>query len=229
MRILLVEDEPRAARMLAKGLREHTYAVDVAADGEAALYELGVNDYDLIILDIMLPRKDGFEVCRELRAQGLTVPVLMLTARDAVRDRITGLDTGADDYLTKPFDFYELLARVRALMRRGQVFHDDTIAVADLEVDTRTRRVTRAGLDVELTSKEYALLEYLARRAGEVVRRAEIAEHVWDVDFDPFSNLIEVFIQRLRRKIDYGHDLKLIRTFRGEGYRLAAADRDSGE
>ncbi|MGH8700725.1 MAG: response regulator [Burkholderiales bacterium] len=229
MRILLVEDEPRAARMLAKGLREHTYAVDVAADGEEALYQAGVNDYDLIILDIMLPHKDGFEVCRELRAQGLTVPVLMLTARDAVKDRITGLDTGADDYLTKPFDFYELLARVRALRRRGQVLHPETITVADLEVDTRTRQVTRAGLHVELTSKEYALLEYLVRRAGEVVRRAEIAEHVWDVDFDPFSNLIEVFIQRLRRKIDHGHDLKLIRTLRGEGYRLAAEDRDSGK
>jgi two-component system copper resistance phosphate regulon response regulator CusR len=214
--------------MLAKGLREHTYAVDVAADGEAALHQLGVNDYDLIILDIMLPGKDGFETCRELRAQGLTVPVLMLTARDAVKDRITGLDTGADDYLTKPFDFYEFLARVRALMRRGQVFHSDTITVADLEVETRTRRVTRAGLHIELTSKEFALLEYLARRAGEVIRRAEIAEHVWDVDFDPFSNLIEVYIQRLRRKIDYGHDLKLIRTFRGEGYRLAAG-QDSGE
>ncbi|MGH9845369.1 MAG: response regulator [Blastocatellia bacterium] len=229
MRILLVEDEPRAARMLAKGLREHTYAVDVAADGEEALYQAGVNDYDLIILDIMLPQKDGFEVCRELRTQGLTVPVLMLTARDAVKDRITGLDTGADDYLTKPFDFYELLARVRALRRRGQVLHPETITVADLEVDTRTRQVTRAGLHVELTSKEYALLEYLVRRAGEVVRRAEIAEHVWDVDFDPFSNLIEVFIQRLRRKIDHGHDLKLIRTLRGEGYRLAAEDRDSGK
>jgi len=229
VRILLVEDEPRAARMLAKGLREHTYAVDVAADGEAALHQLGVNDYDLLILDIMLPGKDGFETCRELRAQGLTVPVLMLTARDAVKDRITGLDTGADDYLTKPFDFYEFLARVRALMRRGQVFHSDTITVADLEVETRTRRVTRAGLHIELTSKEFALLEYLARRAGEVIRRAEIAEHVWDVDFDPFSNLIEVYIQRLRRKIDYGHDLKLIRTFRGEGYRLAAAGQDSGE
>lgn len=228
MRILLVEDEVSAARMLAKGLREHSYAVDVATDGEAALYQASVNDYDLIILDIMLPRKDGFEVCRELRAQGLTVPVLMLTARDAVKDRITGLDTGADDYLTKPFDFYELLARVRALMRRGQVLHAEMITVADLEVDMRTRQVTRAGRRVELTAKEYALLEYLARRAGQVVRRAEIAEHVWDVGFDPFSNLIEVYIQRLRRKLDHGHDLKLIRTLRGEGYRLTE-DKDSGE
>jgi two-component system copper resistance phosphate regulon response regulator CusR len=224
-----VEDEARAARMLAKGLREHSYAVDVAADGEGALGLAGANDYDLVILDIMLPGKDGFEVCRELRAQGLTVPVLMLTARDAVRDRITGLDVGADDYLTKPFDFYELLARVRALLRRGQVLHSDTITVADLEVDTRAQQVTRAGRPVELTSKEYALLEYLARRAGRVVGRAEIGEHVWDVDFDPFSNLIEVYIQRLRRKIDHGHELKLIRTLRGAGYRLAAAEREAGE
>jgi DNA-binding response OmpR family regulator len=207
--------------MLAKGLREHAYAVDLAADGEAALSYAGVNDYDLIILDIMLPQRDGFEVCHELRAQGLTVPVLMLTARDAIKDRITGLDIGADDYLIKPFDFYELLARVRALLRRPSLLHD-RVTIADLEVDTRTRQVSRAGHYVELTSKEYALIEYLARRAGEVVRRAEIGEHVWDVDFDPFSNLIEVYVQRLRRKIDHGHDLKLIRTLRGEGYRLAA-------
>jgi two-component system, OmpR family, copper resistance phosphate regulon response regulator CusR len=225
LRILLVEDEARAARMLAKGLREHTYAVDVAADGEEAVYQAGVNDYDLVILDIMLPQKDGFEVCRELRAQGLTMPVLMLTARDAVRDRITGLDSGADDYLTKPFDFYELLARVRALLRRGQILHADTITIADLEIDTRAQQVIRAGRPIELTSKEYALLEYLARHAGEIVHRAEIGEHVWDIDFDPFSNLIEVYIQRLRRKIDHHHELKLISTLRGTGYRLAAAQR----
>jgi two-component system, OmpR family, copper resistance phosphate regulon response regulator CusR len=229
LRILLVEDEARAARMLAKGLREHTYAVDVAADGEAALYQAGVNDYDLVILDIMLPQKDGFEVCRELRAQGLTMPVLMLTARDAVRDRITGLDSGADDYLTKPFDFYELLARVRALLRRGQLLHADTLTIADLEIDTRAQQVTRAGRPIELTPKEYALLEYLARHAGEIVHRAEIGEHVWDVDFDPFSNLIEVYIQRLRRKIDHHHELKLISTLRGAGYRLAAAQRKEDE
>src|SRR5262245_45581377 len=141
MRILLVEDEPSAARMLAKGLREQTYAIDVAADGEAAVYQAGVNDYDLIILDVMLPLKDGFEVCRELRAEGLTTPILMLTARDAVQDRIAGLDTGADDYLTKPFDFHELLARVRALLRRGQALRPETIEIADLSIDTRARRV----------------------------------------------------------------------------------------
>jgi two-component system, OmpR family, copper resistance phosphate regulon response regulator CusR len=221
MRILLVEDEPDAARILAKGLRRRKYAVDVATDGEEAEYQASVNDYDLIILDIMLPRKDGFEVCRELRAAGSAVPILMLTARDAVQDRITGLDTGADDYLTKPFDFHELLARARALLRRGQALRPEKIGVADLTIDTRAHQVERAGRRVELTGKEYALLEYLARRAGEVVSRAEIGEHVWDENFDPFTNLIEVYIQRLRRKIDDGHRLKLIRTLRGEGYLLA--------
>ncbi len=226
MRILLVEDEPDAARILAKGLRRQKYAVDVAADGEAAEHEASVNDYDLIILDVMLPRKDGFEVCRELRAAGSAVPVLMLTARDAVQDRIAGLDTGADDYLSKPFDFHELLARVRALLRRGQALRPERIEVADLTIDTRSHHVERAGRQVELTGKEYALLEYLARRAGELVTRAEIGEHVWDVNFDPFSNLIEVYIQRLRRKIDDVHGVKLIRTLRGEGYMLVAGGKE---
>jgi two-component system copper resistance phosphate regulon response regulator CusR len=227
MRILLVEDEPGAARMLAKGLREQTYAVDIAPDGESAVYQASVNDYDLVILDVMLPLKDGFDVCRELRAGGLTIPILMLTARDAVQDRIEGLDTGADDYLTKPFDFHELLARLRALMRRGHALLPETVAVADLCIDMRARRVMRRGRQIELTAKEYALLEYLARRAGEVVNRAEIAEHVWEENFDPFSNLIEVYMQRLRRKIDEGHALKLLRTRRGEGYMLATAKDDS--
>ena len=226
MRILLVEDEPDAARILAKGLRRRKYAVDVAADGEEAEYQASVNDYDLIILDVMLPRKDGLEVCRELRAAGSTVPILMLTARDAVQDRIAGLDTGADDYLTKPFDLHELLARVRALLRRGQALRPEKIGVADLTIDTRAHQVERAGRRVELTGKEYALLEYLARRAGEVVSRAEIGEHVWDENFDPFTNLIEVYIQRLRRKIDDGHRLKLIRTLRGEGYLLATGGEE---
>jgi two-component system copper resistance phosphate regulon response regulator CusR len=212
--------------MLAKGLREQTYAVDVATDGESALEQAYINDYDLIILDVMLPGKDGFEVCRELRGSGSAVPILMLTARDEVADRIEGLDTGADDYLTKPFDFHELLARSRALLRRGPALLPETLSVADLAVDTKARQVWRAGAEVELTAKEYALLEYLARRSGEVVTRAEIAEHVWDESFDPFSNLIEVYIQRLRRKIDGGHATKLIRTRRGEGYVLRAGDED---
>ncbi len=227
MRILLVEDEPGAARMLAKGLREQTYAVDVAADGDAAIYQASVNDYDLVILDVMLPIKDGFEVCHELRKEGLTIPILMLTARDAVQDRIEGLDTGADDYLTKPFDFHELLARLRALLRRGHALQPETLEIADLSIDTRARRVRRGRRQIELTGKEYALIEYLARRAGEVVSRAEIAEHVWEDNFDPFSNLIEVYVQRLRRKIDEGQALKLLRTRRGEGYILATTIDDS--
>jgi two-component system copper resistance phosphate regulon response regulator CusR len=224
MRILLVEDEPDAARMLAKGLREQTFAVDIAADGESALEQAELNDYDLVILDVLLPGKDGFEVCREMRAAGSATPILMLTARDAVEDRIEGLDTGADDYLTKPFNFHEMLARVRALLRRGPALRPELISIADLDIDARARQVARAGQTVELTAKEYALLEYLARRANEVVTRAEIAEHVWDESFDPFSNLIEVYIQRLRRKLDDGRSLKLIRTRRGEGYILTAGD-----
>lgn len=226
MRILLVEDEPSAARILAKGLREQSYAVDVAADGETALEQAQTNEYDLIILDVMLPRRDGFEVCRTLRRSGRAVPILMLTARDSVEDRIEGLDTGADDYLIKPFNFHELLARARALLRRGPALRPEIIEVADLKIDPRAREVERAGKPVELTAKEYALIEYLARRAGEVVTRADIAEHVWDENFDPFSNLIEVYIQRLRRKIDDGHAVKLIRTRRGEGYMLTAGDED---
>lgn len=227
MRILLVEDEPSAAKMLAKGLREQTYAVDVAPDGESALYQASINDYDLIILDVMLPRKDGFEVCREIRSMGLAIPVIMLTARDAVNDRITGLDTGADDYLTKPFDFHELLARVRALLRRAPALSPEILEVADLVINTRARRVKRGGRTLELTGKEFALLEYLARRKDEVVSRADIAEHVWEESFDPFSNLIEVYVQRLRRKIDDGYTRKLLRTQRGEGYVLATGDEDS--
>ncbi len=207
MRILLVEDEPSAARMMAKGLREQAYAVDVASDGDGALYQIGVNDYDLIVLDIMLPGKDGLEVCRELL--------------DTVDDRVHGLDTGADDYLTKPFDFRELLAHIRALLRRGQHLQPDVIKVEDLEMDTRARQVRRGGRGVYLTAKEYALLEYLARRAGEVVARSDIAEHVWDENFDPFSNLIEVYVQRLRRKVDDGHATKLLHTRRGAGYVLS--------
>ena len=227
MRILLVEDEPNAARMLAKGLREQTYAVDIAPDGEAAVYLASVNDYDLVILDIMLPLKDGLDVCRELREAGLNVPILILTARDSVQDRIAGLDTGADDYLTKPFDFHELLARMRALLRRGPVLRSETVEIADLRIDTRSRQVSRSGRQIELTAKEYALLEYLARRVDEVVSRSEIAEHVWEENFDPFSNLIEVYVQRLRRKIDGGHVMKLLRTRRGEGYILTSAKEDS--
>ncbi len=221
MRLLLVEDEPDAARILAKGLREQGYAVDVAADGPTACYQAAMADYDAMLLDVMLPGQDGFAVCRQLRAEGLTVPVLMLTARDAVDDRVTGLDSGADDYLEKPFDFRELLARVRALLRRGgRPPLPDRLVVGDVEVDTRARRAFRAGRELPLTAREFALLEYLARRAGAVVGRAEISEHVWDESYDPLSNVIDVYVQRLRRKLDVRGRASLIRTRRGEGYQL---------
>ena len=221
MRVLLVEDEARVARFMARGLREQAYAVDLATDGEDALYQAAVNTYDAIILDVMLPKKDGFTVCRELRAAGSRVPVLMLTARDAVEDRISGLDTGADDYLTKPFEFGELLARLRALLRRSGELIPTVIQIADLTIDTRGQQARRAGRPVNLTTKEYALLEYLARNAGRVVGREEIAEHVWDETFDPFSNLIEVYINRLRRKVDEPFGRPLIHTRRGAGYVLS--------
>jgi two-component system copper resistance phosphate regulon response regulator CusR len=211
--------------MLAKGLREQGYAVDVAADGERAVYQTSINDYDLVILDVMLPQKDGFEVCREIRAAGSEIPVLMLTARTNVSDRIMGLDSGADDYLVKPFDFLELLARTRALLRRGNTPYSDSLKILDLEIDTGAKRVKRSERGISLTAKEYALLEYLARNAERVLGRAEIAEHVWGEDFDVFSNLIEVYIQRLRRKIDEGHRFRLLQTRRGEGYILTAQDK----
>lgn len=218
MRILLVEDDARVARFVAQGLREQAYAVDVANEGEGALYQVAVNDYDALVLDVMIPGLDGFAVCRRLRADGVNVPVLMLTARDAVADRIAGLDCGADDYLSKPFAFGELLARLRALLRRGGELRGAKIAVADLLLDTREQRVWRSGGEISLTTKEYALLEFLARNDGRVVGRAEIAEHVWDENFDPFSNLIEVYINRLRRKIDGGAAAPLLHTRRGAGY-----------
>jgi two-component system, OmpR family, copper resistance phosphate regulon response regulator CusR len=222
MRILVVEDEPTAAAVLAKGLREHAYAVDIANDGDAALEQAAINQYDLLIVDVLLPGIDGLEVCRRLRADGASVPVLMLTALGRLDDRVEGLDAGADDYLPKPYHFKELLARVRALLRRGPALASAVLSVRDLAIDTRARRVERAGRTVQLTTKEYSLLEYLAKRQGEVVGRADIAEHVWDDSFDPMSNLIEVYIQRLRRKVDDGHDVKLIHTRRGAGYTLDA-------
>lgn len=221
MRILLVEDEPSAARFIAKGLREATYAVDVASDGTAAAEQCQQNDYDAVILDVMLPGKNGLTVCREIRAAGLDVPVLMLTARDAVEARVQGLDAGADDYLTKPFDFRELLARVRALTRRDRrPLAPERVEVRHLVIDVLAQRVWSHGAEVTLTSREYALLEYLARRAGEVVGRADIAEHVWDEHYDAFSNVVDVYIQRLRRKLDPADGPSLIRTRRGQGYQL---------
>jgi two-component system copper resistance phosphate regulon response regulator CusR len=229
MRLLLVEDDARIARFVAKGLREQAYAVDVAGTGEEALYQAAVNTYDLVILDVMIPAPDGFAVCRELRKSGQRMPILMLTARDAVEDRIAGLDHGADDYLTKPFEFRELLARLRALLRRSGELRPEKIAVADLVLDTGAQTARRGGRPIVLTAKEYALLEYLARNAGRVVRRAEIAEHVWDESFDPFSNLIEVYINRLRRKVDEDSTKALLHTRRGVGYVLGTAADLPGE
>ncbi len=220
MRVLLVEDDIRIANFVAKGLREKSYAVDTAADGEAGLYQTAINEYDVIILDVMLPKKDGFAVCRELREKNVKTPILMLTARDAVEDKITGLDFGADDYLTKPFAFNELLARIRALLRRNKEIRPAKIVISDLEIDTTAQQIRRGGREISLTTKEYALLEDLARERGRVVGRGDIAEHVWDENFDAFSNLIEVYVKRLRSKMDEGFAVQLIHTRRGAGYIL---------
>jgi len=222
MRILLVEDEPRVARFIAKGLREQSYAVDIAVDGAAALYKAEIDDYDLIVLDVMIPLRDGFDVCRELRRQGVTTPVLMLTARDAVNDRVAGLDAGADDYLSKPFDFKELLARLRALLRRRESLRTESLRVDDLTINTTNHTVERSGRNISLTAKEYSLLEFFVLNAGKLVGRDEIGRHVWDENFDPFSNVIDVYVRRLRKKIDEGSNRPLIHTRRREGYVFSA-------
>ena len=222
MRLLLVEDEPDLARAMRKGLSEQSYAVDAATNGRDAL-ELGaVNPYDAIVLDLMIPPPDGLAVCQHLRAAGITTPILMLTARDAVDDRVRGLDAGADDYLIKPFEFAELLARLRALIRRGGARLHPVIEIGDLAIDTRSHRVSRRGRELTLTAKEYALLEFLAMNAGRVIGREEIAEHVWNEEFDPFTNLIEVYINRLRRQFEKATAARLIHTIRGAGYMLDA-------
>ena len=222
MRFLLVEDEPRVARFIAKGLREQGYAIDTAPDGDEALFKASISEYDLIILDVMLPLKNGFDVCKALRAAGTKSPILMLTARDAVDDRVKGLDSGADDYLTKPFDFKELLARLRALLRRAKDLRPEILQVADLTLNTANHTVVRSGKRISLTAKEYSLLEFFMLKEGRLVSRAEIAEHVWDENFDPFSNVIDVYVRRLRKKIDENFDPPLIHTRRGEGYLLSA-------
>jgi two-component system copper resistance phosphate regulon response regulator CusR len=222
MRILLVEDDSQIARFIRKGLTENSYAVDTVTTGEAALYEASVGNYDAIVLDVIIPAPDGLEVARRLRAEKVNVAILMLTARDTVPDRIQGLDAGADDYLVKPFQFAELLARLRALLRRGGPTQPAVMTVGGLEIDTRSHRVRVDSSPIALTTKEYALLEYLARNAGRIVGRAEIADHVWDEEFDPFSNLIEVYVNRLRRNIEKVSDKKLIHTIRGSGYMLDA-------
>jgi two-component system copper resistance phosphate regulon response regulator CusR len=222
MRFLLVEDDANLSRAIARGLREHAYVVDVAADGEEALYQASISPYDAIILDLSLPKVDGVTVCRTLRKQGSAVRILMLTARGRTEDRVAGLDSGADDYLPKPFEFDELLARLRALLRRrGDQVDDPRYLLGDLEIDFPGQRVTRGGVAVDLTTKEFTLLAYLARHAGKVVGRAELTEHVWDENHDPSSNAVEVYINRLRKKIDGQGATPLIQTRRGAGYYLA--------
>jgi DNA-binding response OmpR family regulator len=220
MRLLLVEDERKVASFIARALRENSYAVDVAETGEKAL-ELGTDvSYDAILLDVRLPGLSGVQVCRELRQQGIEAPVLMLTARGLVEQRVEGLDAGADDYLTKPFVLAELLARVRALVRRGLHSGNARLRYADLELDRHRRRATRGKEAVPLTSKEFALLELFLLRAPELVSRTEIVEHVWDRHFDSETNLVEVYVNRLRQKVDLNRSAKLIHTIRGVGYRL---------
>jgi DNA-binding response OmpR family regulator len=220
MRVLVAEDEVDVARFIRKGLVEQSYAVDVAPDGESALYMARINMYDAAILDLLIPDPDGLEVCRTLRADGSTMPILFLTARGSVDAKIAGLDAGGDDYLAKPFEFSELLARLRALLRRGGTKVMPMITVGDLEVDTRSHRVRFEGHTMTLTTKEYAVIEYLAHNSGRVISREELSEHVWNAEFDPFSNVIEVYINRLRRHIEKVSETKLIHTIRGEGYTL---------
>jgi two-component system OmpR family response regulator len=218
--VLVVEDEIKMAGLLKRGLEEEGYAVDLAATGADGLWAGTENPYDAIVLDVMLPDLDGFEVCRRLRTAGRWAPVIMLTARDAVSDRVAGLDAGADDYLTKPFSFAELFARLRALMRRGPTERPAVLRSGDLELDPATRRVTRGSVTVDLTARELALLELLLRHPGEVLTRTRIIEHVWDFAYDGDSNVVDVYIRYLREKVDRPFGRKSIETVRGAGYRL---------
>ncbi len=220
MRILVVEDEEKVASFIRKGLEEEHYAVDLALDGTEGLHLAETNPYDLIVLDLMLPGLDGFRFVQRLREEGIDTPILILTARDSVESKVRGLDLGADDYLTKPFAFAELLARVRALLRRGKPHTPPVLRVADLTLDPAARRVTRAGKVIELTPKEFALLEYLMRHAGRVLTRTMILEHVWDQNFDSYTNVVDVYINYLRKKIDHGFTPRLIHTVRSVGYVL---------
>ena len=220
MRILLVEDDARVASFIRRGLREEQYTVDVAVDGEQALFLAQTGEFDLVILDLLLPKRSGLEVLRTLRADRVSVPVLILTAKDEMQDKVAGLDAGADDYLTKPFGFEELLARVRALLRRGGELAPSVLRLGDLAVDVARHRATRGDRALDLTNREYALLEFLMRHARQVVTRTMLAEHVWEHDFDPLSNVIDVHIARLRRKIDAGRSVPLLQTVRGQGYLL---------
>ena len=225
MRLLLVEDDTSVASFITKGLQEEQYAVDATADGEEGFLMASTIPYDLLILDVMVPKMDGFTICRRLREKGCTTPILLLTARDTIEDRVTGLDTGADDYLTKPFAFPELLARIRALLRRGNTKPSTRLTAADLELDPISRRVRRAGQDIALTNKEYALLEYLLRNTNRVLTRTAIIDHVWDIQYDSMTNIVDVHIRSLRSKIDRGFSPPLIQTVRGVGYMLQAPEQ----
>ncbi|OHB32705.1 MAG: DNA-binding response regulator [Desulfuromonadaceae bacterium GWC2_58_13] len=220
MRILVVEDEKKVASFIKRGLEEESFAVDVAYDGEEGRYMAETNQYDLILMDVMLPKKDGLTVVRELREKNIAVPVLCLTAKDTVDDIVAGLDSGSDDYLTKPFAFAELLARVRALLRRGAQDRGAEIHFADLRLDPVEHKVWRGNKEIDLTAKEYALLEYFMRNPNQTLTRTMIAEHVWDYTFDSFTNIIDVYVNYLRKKIDKDFDKKLIHTVRGAGYVL---------
>ena len=220
MRILVVEDELKMASLLRRGLLEEGHAVDVARTGNDALWMAEAVEYDAVVLDLMLPGVDGIEVCRRLRVAGVWAPVLMLTARDAVEDRVAGLDAGADDYLAKPFSFAELLARLRALMRRGAAERPAVLRVDDLELDPAARSVARDGSSIDLTAREFALLEYLMRHPGEVLTRTQLIEHVWDFAYEGDSNVVDVYIRYLRNKVDRPFGRDQIETVRGAGYRL---------
>ena len=220
MRILVIEDEVKIAQFIKRGLKEEGYAVDVAYDGEAGHFMLSSNEYDAIILDLMLPKIDGLTLCRDLRKEGNQTPIIMLTAKDTVKDKVKGLDSGADDYLPKPFAFEELLARVRVVLRKKDSRVQTQLKVEDLCLDLLTHKVTRGDREIDLTVKEFALLEYLMRNAGNIVTRTMISEHVWDINFDTFTNVIDVYINYLRNKIDSGFTDKMIHTVRGKGYLL---------
>jgi two-component system OmpR family response regulator len=220
MRVLIVEDEAKLAGLLRRGLLEEGYAADVATQGEDALWLAAATEYDAIVLDVMLPGLDGFEVCRRLRERGVAAPVLMLTARDAVEDRVAGLDTGADDYLTKPFSFAELLARLRALARRGPIEKPPVLEVGTLRLDPRTRQAWRGDAELPLSTKEFALLETFMRRPGQVVSRFDLLEHAWDSSYENRSNVVDVYVRYLRDKVDRPFGVRSLETVRGAGYRL---------
>ena len=224
MRILVIEDEKKVASFIQRGLEAEHYQVDVAYDGEAGLLQVFDNEYDALILDVMLPKRDGLAILRDIRTRKLTTPVLMLTARDTVADTVAGLDQGADDYLTKPFAFEELLARLRALLRRGSSAPASELTLANLQLDLVTHQVTRAGKRIDLTAKEFALLEFFLRQPGRVLSRALIAQHVWGVNFDTFTNVIDVYVNYLRKKIDADFEPKLLHTVRGVGYVMKAPE-----